>query len=443
MIKLYEDDQATPVIVENQPDEVSSDVVRSTEAEVYDLKIEAGRSKKLKGFFSTVNDDTPKERAPIIIDREAGGIVLENEPEVRSDVIRGTDMSETDKQIQIEAGRTHSMKNMWQVKYDEEADPDRYKKAPKKQPIKLDVAAEGPVVLENQPIVRDDVVRGDPQDEVVQVKRGHIKNMAGAFIEKEEERPVGPKEMIKIDRSEGPSVIENQPEEYSGDVVRGSTDTRIEVSSGLAKNMVSQWTKKQQEDTSITSSGQAKPRWVAEIENAKENAGVYENEPEVREDLLKEDIDPLEHQSIIPEAKARNMKALWAAKMEEEEQKNKPLEVISRKKKAPPPPPPPKPKPEPKKKGRRGGAPAPVSKVVSPYGVALKNTKVSKKNEKEESPPPMEVGPPKTKLGGGHGRNFKTQPMSLHSAPVLVSDNATGVKFGLKSSKASSRMLRK
>jgi hypothetical protein len=447
VIKLYEDDQAQPVIVENQPEEVRADVVRSSEADLNDVQIDKGRAKNLRGFFSTVQD-SKVERAPIVIDREHGGIVLENQPIMRDDVIRETDAHGND--VQIEAGRTSNMKNMWQGKYDEESDPDRYKKAPKKQPIKLDIASE-PIVLENQPIRRDDVVREeDNAEEVIAVQRGHIKNIAGAFVPKEEQRPTGPREMIKIDRSEGPVVIENQPEEYADDVVRGGFDTSIQVDPGKTKNMVNQWLTKQQEEE--MNKQERKPFWLLEMEAAKANAGVWENEPEVREDLLKEDMDPLEHQTIIPQGKGQSMKQLWAAKMQEEEQKNKPLEVISRKKKKePPPPPPPKPKPkapspEPKRRGRRG-APAPVStKVVSPYGVQLKNTKAILKNEKEESPPPVDKGAPKFKVGAAPGKSLKSssQPKSLHSAPVLV-DEPTSPKsmFQLKSTGKTNRMLRK
>ena len=450
VIKLYDDDQAQPVVVENEPEPVSADVVRSTEAEINDVQIAKGRAKNLKSFF-TNREETVVEKAPIKIDKDEG-IVLESNPVVRDDVIRETDALE--EQVKIEAGRTRNMKSMWQDKQEEEADPDRYRKAPKKEPIKLDVAPEGLIVLENQPVVRDDVVRGDPVDEVVPVRRGQIRNIAGAFVPKEEETPKGPREMIKIDRSEGPVVVENQPEEYAGDVVRGSTDTSITVDAGKTKNMVSHWLTKQEEEENAKKERGDKPFWLLEMEKAKENAGgVFENEPEVREDLLKEDLDPLEHQSIIPQGKGKSMKDLWAAKMQEEEQKNKPLEVISRKKKKePPPPPPPKPKPKapsPKSKRRgRGGAPAPVStKVVSPYGVQLKNTKAMLKNEKEMSPPPLDKGSPKVKSGSTPGKSLKSggQPKSLHSAPCIIDEsNGTGPpKFQLKSTSKSSRMLRK
>ena len=455
VIKLFEDDQASQVVVENTPEPVREDIIRSN-PEDNAINIEAGNAKNLKGFWSSTKEYVQENKGPINVS-EGQAIILESQPTVRDDVVRESDLYDG-QQLNIESGSNKNLQAIWEQKQLEDAEDNRTSK----QPFKLDIAPEGPVVLENEPEVRHDVCRGDTEEEVVPIQRGHIRNIAGVFRPKEEEAPRGPREMIKIERGDEECVIENEPEELMGDVIRSCDPNVVKVESGRTNTMVDYWKKTQEEeDMPKETNGNAKPKWLLEMEAAKLQAQseVYENDPEVREDMERDECDPNEHVSVIPQGKGQSMKALWAQKMEDEEQRAKPVEVIRRKPKKPPPPPPKPPKPEPPKekkpKARRGVDLVPVApgKKGNPFAISLKSTKGRNKGQPEgapaspETPPSVELGEAKTRGAMAPGQKFKasSQPMSLHSAPVVFNNENGGVtKFGPKPScKSRSALLRK
>jgi hypothetical protein len=320
VIKLYEDDQATPVIVENNPEPVREDIVRS-KPEDDNVMIEVGRAKNLKGFFSEQRE-TQITRAPINV-AEGQGIILENQPTRRDDVVRETDDCEDRQNTQIETGRAKNMKALWAQKQLEDSESS----SKPKPAFKLDISGDGPVVLENQPVVRDDVVRGDPVEEVIPVERGRIRNMAGAFVNREEQ-PKAPREKIIIERHENEDyVIENEPEQLPGDVVRSSDPNVIQVEAGRTRSMTDYWKKAQEEeDAPRDHNGDIKPKWLLEIEAAKLQQMQQPEEEEEYQQYTDEDAE--EHLSIIPQGKGQSLKQLWAQKMQEEEEKTKPLELV-------------------------------------------------------------------------------------------------------------------
>ncbi len=88
---ILADDPAAPSVFESEPT-VREGVIRNTDKQE-DATLESGGAKGLVGYWKTVTDEVSVERRPVNV-REGKEIVLESEPIVREGVVRETDTAE-------------------------------------------------------------------------------------------------------------------------------------------------------------------------------------------------------------------------------------------------------------------------------------------------------------------------------------------------------------
>lgn len=366
------------------------DEVHNDEEE--DESNQPGRIRNLAGFFATQNDDSKnvkKKRFEVADSEET--IIRENEPEERLEgVIRSDDPGEWQKPIELEKGWARNMANIFQNRPLEDS-------FASKKPFVMDIE-EGAqtIVLENEPVRLEGVVRSVDKTEDVIGKRGRIKNIAGRFT---------------------------NPQATDPDDEGGYRREAIDVDPQRSRNVSAMWNQQQYEDSTPSGGsggggGGGKPKWMLELESAKEY-GVFENEPEVRSDVVHADD---EQPDVISAQHTRNLRKMWS-QIEKEETKEmeprRPNIVIRPKKKEPSPepepPPPPKPVEEPKSTRRFGAAAAPgsVRGNVGAFG-SVYGGKLAKK---EKTPPPPEPEPPPKQAPRRGGFRQAQQPVSPPAAP--------------------------
>lgn len=367
-----------------------SDEDEEDNAEEEEESNQPGRIRNLAGFFATQKDDpknVKKKRFEVADSEET--IILENEPERLEGVIRSDDPGEWQKPIELEKGWARNMANIFQNRPLEDS-------FASKKPFKMDIE-EGAqtIVLENEPVILEGVVRSVDKTEDVIGKRGRIKNIAGRFT---------------------------NPQATDPDDEGGYRKEAIDVDPQRSRNVADMWKQQQYEESTPSGGGGGgggggKPKWMLELESAKEY-GVFENEPEVRSDVVHADD---EQPDVISAQHTRNLRKMWS-QIEKEEVKEKeprrPNIVIRPKKKEPSPepepPPPPKPVEEPKATRRFGAAAAPgsVRGNVGAFGSVY-----GKLAKKEKTPPPPEPEPPPKQAPKRGGFRQAQQPVSPPAAP--------------------------
>ena len=317
VIKLVENEEVETVF-ENTPVPLEG-VVRADD-ETDDTHFERGKAKNLASYFLTRNDEVTVKKEPVRIERDnVGPTVLENEPEVLEGVVRASDPPRDEIGIKLSKGHAKNMASQWQKQNEDEA--------PRavKQPIKIEMANQGPTVVENEPIELEGVVRCDTVvEDVIPGNRGRTKDIADIFMKGDEQTASAPKRPIEIEKAEGPVVLENQPAPVAEGVVRSDTYTDdVTLQKGHTKSLLRQWSTKQEENAS-PKRPDGKPAWVKEIEAAKESGGVYENEPVENDDVVREtDVPDCEKSQCIPDNYTASLKTMWMKKAEDEEQLNR------------------------------------------------------------------------------------------------------------------------
>ena len=307
-IKLVER-EGERAVFENEPAAPREGVIRS-DYEEEQMSYESGYIRNVTGFFAGVSDDKPKQSAPIVIDR-SNMMVLENQPTTRDDVVRESDVQDVDAQLSIEQGRTRNLASRWQNMKDE---------GPQRGPFQMDLAPEAGV-LENEPVVLDNVIRCDAQTEDVMLPGapGRIKSIATRFVSPS--RELGERKgMIDIDMAPESGVVENTPAERDPSIVKCDDFTpdqcEVQVSQGTATNLHQKWRQHEEDHlrirTALDFQGEDKPVWIKELES-KGNGGVYENQPDFREGVVREtDCNPDETDGeVIPSNFSRSMKNMW------------------------------------------------------------------------------------------------------------------------------------
>jgi len=277
-VNLQEDGGAT---CENEPT-IRDDVVRETDGS--EESIQAGYTKNLKQKYLNCKGKEIKKTAINL--READGPeCFENEPEVRSDVVRETDCDL--EQDTIQQGYAKNLKQKY-LNY----------KGKEIQKLQVNLAeAQGPSCVENEPQVRTDVIReGDRDLESDTVQRGLAKNLKEQYLNCKGKEIK--KVQVNLKEGDGPGYIENTPEVRT-DVVRES-DRDLEsdtVQRGLASNIKQQYLN-------------CKGKEIKKVQvNLKEGQGpeCIENTPEVRSDVVREgDYNPESDQ--IQKGTAQNIK---------------------------------------------------------------------------------------------------------------------------------------
>jgi len=194
------------------------------------------------------------------------------------------------------------------------------------------------------------------------------------------------------------------------------------VEAGKARNMAERFKQSQQQHQQESGgrNGQTKPQWMIELESAQEH-GVFENEPEVRDDVVRADD---EQPDVICVQHTRNLRAMWT-QFEKDGLDSAPVarraDIVVRPKKEPTPEPEPEPEPEPPKGGRAGKR----------YGQSVQNVAVTYGKggaaAKEKSPPPAAAGKGKVAARG------KKQAASPEPEPEPPKETKPVGKLGLRS----------
>lgn len=316
-------------VVENQPAPRRTDVVREDDDTGDEVVLkQRGLARNMVGYWASgaAGDDAqPKmtrERMELEALRQSGslgsgtdaaGAVFENEPVRLDGVVRADDP--VDERAGIERGVARQLATSWANRRDEPASRQPFR-------LEMDVDPTAVSVYENQPAELQGVVRCSEQIPDVLGLHGQIRNIAQkyALATVEEEGAASarrPPDMIQIDLAEGPSVLENQPAPVDPSVVRSDDYQPDELRAGLTRNMLEKW--KTQKDlegaTGAVPGFGSKPAWQLELEMTPAGSGVFENDPVVRTDVIREeDRDP----DMIPVRQTRRTRALWSRRERDE-----------------------------------------------------------------------------------------------------------------------------
>ena len=268
------------VVHENEPIALEG-VIRESDFDVDIESVERGSANRLIEEYRMKGKEDLKKvhkvKKQITINKDGKGpSSVENDPKIRKDVVRETD--EVDKLP--ESGVAEKAKQKLEEK--------TAKEEPKpKDPIDLPPARPG-TVFENEPVVRDDVVREEDSDTTsISVESGIAKNLAGFWAIQTDEVKLE-KKIIVIHREESPTVIENTPVMLDG-VVRSSdqdaSENAIDLEEGRTKNIAGIWKNRMTDDEKPI-----KPKEQIKLptdEFSKDTSSVIENQPAVLTDVVK------------------------------------------------------------------------------------------------------------------------------------------------------------
>lgn len=210
-----------------------------------------GRTKGLAGFWATQNDEVKVSRKKRLeaVETPATETVAENVPRRLDGLARAEDPGEWKKPVEMEAGRTQNVANVFQQQQQH-------------------TAAVVPRTQGRADAARDGEVTRRPKPPAV-----HTVSDTTAL-----KRPAQSPDVV-LNRSSATVVLaENDPAQLNPDVVRSSGgsswDDVTELEAGRTRNLLQHW-KSTEEDaaqpkTSTTRyQGGAKPAWILEIEEAR------------------------------------------------------------------------------------------------------------------------------------------------------------------------------
>ncbi|ESO05196.1 hypothetical protein HELRODRAFT_171537 [Helobdella robusta] len=313
--ELVPSDAPEPSILENEPAERLEGIIRATDPAEWQkpIEVEKGAIKNLAHMFQKITTEQAQQKKPFKLELDENAcqnseeMVLENEPvEQLEGVVRSADPAEWQKPIDVERGATKNLAHMFQnISHSE---PPISKK-----PFKLDVDVNAqPIILESEPVVLEGVVRSVDKTEDIIGKKGRIKNLADRFV--------------------NPNTNASD-DETNDKAAKPSESNRSRTISQKWKQQVSQ----------NDGSQERRPRSKIELDAAAEY-GVYENEPEVRSDVVKASED---QPDVIFVQHTRNLRKMWCQFEKDEmakEVNSKNIEsIVKAKKKEPSPEPPPVP----------------------------------------------------------------------------------------------------
>ena len=276
-----------PSVLENQPSERPPDVVGGDDTGDEVIVMKRGYAQQLRQQFSSMNESSksprPKDATATVLAEVAAASecpsVLENQPSERPpDVVGGDDTG--DEVIVMKRGYAQQLRQQFSS-MTESSKASRPKDATAAVLAEVAAASECPSVLENEPSERPpDVVGGDDAgDEVIAMKRGHARDLAGFWsaprgTDTADGPPRRPIELPRV--ADGDSAVkENVPQRREG-VVRADEsaedEATVAIEKGRAKTMASMWQNRPQE---------TKPRqpFKLELDVNESDAGVYENAP--------------------------------------------------------------------------------------------------------------------------------------------------------------------
>lgn len=298
------DERSESSVVENTPVR-RADVVREADPVEEVTCLKKGFAKDLAGFWSSPKGDAcaKQVRQPIELPKDDAPSVVENYPQRLEGVVRSEDAPED--YVAVEHGRAKMMVNLFQSKKEEVASKE----------LKLDINFEEPGIYENDPEERKGVVKSSDVIDDIKVQKGVIKMITDKFLSKGETN-LRPREVIKIEPAQGPSVIENNPEPPMADVIRSDAKLDEDLPSlhGMTKALVHKW---KTNDLVNTKAGNNKIDDLEAILKAgmAAESGVFENQPSVRTDVAREED---EQADIIPSQKTKSTRDLWNQKINQE-----------------------------------------------------------------------------------------------------------------------------
>lgn len=305
LVPLFDDDAGSqPSVVENQPCR-RTDVVREEDDTEAEVLLKRGFARDLAGFWSVPRDQdvtTLRETIDLAALRGTGDPgVVENQPLRLEGVVRADDPVD-DESLSIERGLTRSLATQWSTRQDEPTT---------KQPFRmeLDVDPNETAVFENVPQQLEGVIRSSEPVRETMGQRGQIRNITMKYTETPADTaPRRPPAMVAIDLAEGPAVLENEPVAVDPSVVR-SVWTDVDDGApqpGMTRSILQRWTSQDVDDADRSAS--TKPAWLVEWETTPEGSGVFENEPVMRDDVTREeDYEP----EMIPVRQMRRTRAMW------------------------------------------------------------------------------------------------------------------------------------
>jgi len=272
-------------IFESEPAAVLDGVVRAVDS-IHEERIQRGLTKSLLGQWTNIGKDEPQKGRPQngpmkkpTYEVTPGSGVFENEPTRIEGVVRESDA--TDEVEQIQRGMAKALLSQWQLKGSGEAS----KPASSAKRV-ITVADAENSVSENEPIRRSDVVHADDQVDDLEALRGMAKALLSEWMSKGSvsggssgEAFQATRTAINVAEAEN-SVSENEPLRRS-DVVHADDDVEGEViQKGTTKMLLGQWKTIGSEQTSKDK------RAVVVV--AEEDGSVAENEPMIRNDVVRE-----------------------------------------------------------------------------------------------------------------------------------------------------------
>jgi len=308
-VALFDEDVSSqPSVVENQPSR-RTDVVREEDDTEAEVLLKRGFARDLAGFWSAARDQEgtgPRELVDLAALRGTGDTgVVENQPQRREGVVRADDPVEDETQI-IESGLTRNLATQWSTRRDSETTKEPFR-------MELDVDPNETAVFENEPQRLEGVTRYTDSLREVMGQRGQIRHITRKITASPVETPGTPRrppDMIAIDLADGPAVLENEPAAVDPSVVR-STWTDMDDGApqpGMTRSMLQRWTS-QQDILDAERSMPMKPAWLVEWETTPEGSGVFENIPQTRDDVIREqDYEP----EMIPIKQTRRTRAMWS-----------------------------------------------------------------------------------------------------------------------------------
>ena len=239
------------------------------------------------------SEEYHKEKLPIVVAEDEGKVV-ENEPIRRPGVVHSDDVYEEGEFVQ--RGTTKSLLNRW-------TNPVSDQPVTQRRPIV--VAEDEGRILESEPARRTDVVHADEfESEADVVQKGTTKSLLSQWKCKGTEEFKTERKVINIAEAEG-KVAENEPLRRS-DVVHADDVQQDQVQRGMAKSLMSEWSKKGTEEFIV----ERKPIILAEAEGK-----VAENEPLRRCDVVHSDDV---QQDQVQRGMARSLMTEWSKKGTEE-----------------------------------------------------------------------------------------------------------------------------
>ena len=407
---------------ENEPI-IRDDVIKSGMPDNYEVELpKRGYAKGVLTKWGTRQEAPQKKEIRLIEGDVTEPIVAENQPMIRDDVVHSEDVNDD---VQFEVGKIRNLTGYWATRTD---DVNVEKKMDdidvrvnqvrnqflqqaqgsggSKQPFVMDLAENGPSVVENEPSMLDEnIVRSSTYvEEVVPGERGRIRNMTNRFSNPQD----APRQrrQIVIDRADGPCVVENEPIQLDDNIVRADMQSDIvSVDSGHTRSLMNKWKYFEADaaTTKTSTSMSGKPAWILEMDAAPDS-GVYENEPEERPELIREGDDNSE---AGMELHTKEVKKLWSSiEHHHDDQRTKTPEVIRN------------------RPGRKiavltaRDAEVEEPEPVKQTGVPRRGVKY--RGSKQEQAPPSEPEPAPVPQGRRRWGMGKTQPPEVKPEPSAV-----------------------